>query len=108
MKTKVSNGVAGKTYSGQGKFISFEMALLAAQSFATVKALKGYLTCTTAKKSLSNVEVSIYFDGMSIPKDEINIPYTRKEIMSHEYYSDYEKAVRRVRTITYYFESEKK
>lgn len=108
MKTTVSNGVAGKTYSGQGKFISFEMALLAAQSFATVKALKGYLTCTTANKDLSKVEVCIHFDGMPFPKDEINITYTRKETMSHEYYSDFDKAVTRVRTITYYFESEKK
>lgn len=105
-KTRNANGITIECES-RGKFINASQAIMAAQMMQMNMALQGYLVTSHIDTENGSVEVTIHFSDKPYPKTLDGYTYTKKTIMSHEYYSPYEKAPSRVRCIEYRFEYEK-
>lgn len=93
------------TTEGEGKFVNFESAVLAAHAFAWVAATKGYLTTTSCCKENNSAEVCIHLENNLQPLFPQGYKFSFKEITSHQYYSDVRKTWSFLRCVTYYFKS---
>lgn len=105
-KTRNANGITIESES-RGKYINASQAIMAAQMMQMAMALQGYLVTSHFDTNTGSIEVTVHFSDKPYPKTLNGYTYTKKTIMSHEYYSTYEKAPCRVRCIEYRFEYEK-
>ena len=103
MTKERKNGVCRIEVDANCNFINDKFALLAAQAVQLYIAqmnLPSYLRCDF---SVGKVELTIHLHGTSQPKLPKGYLFSRKELHSHEYYSNYDKVLVRVRTIEYSF-----
>lgn len=84
------------------KFVSWPVALMAAQNVQFLCAQQGFMTnCGTSP--LGSIEVRVHLNGLKKPVLGKDMP-TYHNITSQPFWNDYEKCDSRCRVITYYFE----
>lgn len=103
MQKTVKNGVKNISFEGDGKFINFQSSLMVAQALQLYVALQGYIATVQANQEQGEVELKIYFSDKPFPQIPTGFVFSRKEINSHEYWSEYKKEPKRMRTLTYYY-----
>lgn len=103
MKKSINNGIKTISYEGNGKFINFASAILAGQAIQFVAGLQGYLANLSVREERHKVELDIHFSDTTYPKIPATYQYSEKVISSHEYWSDIDNTLQKVRVATYIF-----
>lgn len=84
-------------------FITKNAALLAFQMAQLYFIQAGFLTSSYVNLEVNRIELTIHFDLANYPTIPQGYKYSRREITSHTYYSDYENRLCYVRCMTLYF-----
>lgn len=86
-----------------GEYINFANAVMAMQTCQMYFAMKGYPVSSSIYESQMRCELIVYFDGKPMPQLPAGYSSSSYEISSYNYYSEYLKCVKRVRTKDFYF-----
>lgn len=92
-------------YNYGRKYTNPAEAIAIAHEIAYKASMAGYLTSTMASLETHFVEVTIHLGRYSIPRNSQMDKCTSCTLTSHEYWDDTERATRRVRCVTYRFET---
>lgn len=87
----------------QDAFISKNAALMAFQMAQLYFIQAGYLTTSSVNPESKRIELTIHFELPNFPTIPQGYNYSRREITSHTYFSEYEKRLDYVRCMTLYF-----
>lgn len=88
----------------KGKFVDFMTAVMALNAVQMFYASLGFYVSSTICKKPKLVEVNIHFDTFDMPVLPTGYLYSRREVTSQAYESNYAKPGERVRVVSYSFE----
>lgn len=104
MKKENWHGYITITSEREKKFENADVALMAAQTLQLEMTQKGYLTTSTFNTENRKLEVTVHFSDKLFPSILKDYQATWCTITSQEYWNEYEKRMRRIRCLNYYFE----
>lgn len=84
-------------------FITKNAALMAFQMAQLYFIQAGYLTTSSVNPESKRIELTIHFELPNFPTIPHGYKYSRREITSHSYFSEFEKKLDYVRCMTLYF-----
>lgn len=103
MKKENRNGMIKITSEESEKFINETVAIKACQMVQMFYAQQNYLTTNSINLQNKRVELTVYFDNLTVPTIPKGYSYTTKKITSHQYWSNVTNNFERVRCIDYEF-----
>lgn len=92
-----------KTDNRGTTFSNASAAMMALQEVQMYFALAGFLTTSTISIETGRLELTVHFDLPNYPTLPNYFNYSRREVHSHQYWSDTLNELVDVRTIDFYF-----
>lgn len=97
------NGTCYLEGDNTGAFVNDFAAMMAAQVMQLYFAKRNLSTSLRINLSVGSIELTVHLDGPTYPVIPQNYFYSKKRISSHEYFSDFDKEVVRVRCLELIF-----
>jgi hypothetical protein len=103
MKKYRENGTCYMEGDFAGPFVNVDAAIMAAQVMQLYFAKRNLSTSLRMFLEVGSIELTVHLEGATNPALPRGYHYSKKRVTSHEYFSEYEKAVVRVRCLEFYF-----